>query len=197
MSSRMAAMPPLPTRLVTCRTSRIRSTTVRSPISCLISALHSHRMKRRGKTWPRRRRESGNTCTSGRRNVAPATLTNGAAPPGRAPILVPPFHPIDIRTIMAPSKLPSGSPQAAQDAVSRYEVSEQIGHLLRKAYQRHLAIFSQTIDDPQLTAVQFAVLSANRRPGPSSISDLAKATAIDAATVRALLHPLRARYLTY
>ncbi|OXC76859.1 MarR family winged helix-turn-helix transcriptional regulator [Caballeronia sordidicola] len=96
---------------------------------------------------------------------------------------------------MAPSKLPSGSSQAAQNAVSRYEVSEQIGHLLRKAYQRHLAIFSQTIDDPQLTAVQFAVLSANRRLGPSSMSDLGKATAIDAATVRGIIERLRTREL--
>jgi DNA-binding MarR family transcriptional regulator len=106
-----------------------------------------------------------------------------------------PIHLSDIRTIMAPSKLLSGSSPSAQDAVSRYEVSEQIGHLLRKAYQRHLAIFSQTIDDPQLTAVQFAVLSASRRLGPSSMSDLGKATAIDAATVRGIIERLRARQL--
>src|SRR5476651_369993 len=107
----------------------------------------------------------------------------------------PPIHLSDIRTIMAPSKLPSSSSQAAHNAVSRYEVSEQIGHLLRKAYQRHLAIFSQTIDDPQLTAVQFAVLSASRRLGPSSMSDLGKATAIDAATVRGIIERLRVREL--
>ncbi|WP_250516109.1 MarR family winged helix-turn-helix transcriptional regulator [Caballeronia sp. INDeC2] len=76
-----------------------------------------------------------------------------------------------------------------------YEVSEQIGHLLRKAYQRHLAIFSQTIGDPQLTAVQFAVLSASMRMGPSSMSDLGKATAIDAATVRGIIERLKGRDL--
>jgi MarR family transcriptional regulator, lower aerobic nicotinate degradation pathway regulator len=76
-----------------------------------------------------------------------------------------------------------------------YEVSEQIGHLLRKAYQRHLAIFGQTIGDPQLTAVQFAVLSASRRLGPSSMSDLGKATAIDAATVRGIIERLKGREL--
>src|SRR5260370_36415295 len=96
---------------------------------------------------------------------------------------------------MAPSKLPSDSSQAAQDAVSRYEVSEQIGHLLRKAYQRHLAIFSQTIADPQLTAGQFAVLSASRRLAPSSMRDLGKATALDAATVRGIIERFRAREL--
>ncbi|KXU93344.1 MarR family transcriptional regulator [Caballeronia megalochromosomata] len=76
-----------------------------------------------------------------------------------------------------------------------YEVSEQIGHLLRKAYQRHLAIFSQTIGDPQLTAVQFAVLSASLQMGPSSMSDLGKATAIDAATVRGIIERLKGREL--
>lgn len=87
------------------------------------------------------------------------------------------------------------APRGIADPVARYDVSEQIGHLLRKAYQRHLAIFSQTIGDPQLTAVQFAVLSANRRLGPSSMSDLGKATAIDAATVRGIIERLQARGL--
>ncbi|MCX4165976.1 MULTISPECIES: MarR family winged helix-turn-helix transcriptional regulator [Paraburkholderia] len=96
---------------------------------------------------------------------------------------------------MAPPKsLPDPIAPAQLDA-SGYEFSEQIGHLLRRAYQRHLAIFSQTIDDPQLTAVQFAVLSANRRLGPSSMSDLGKATAIDGATVRGIIERLQARGL--
>src|SRR5258707_3362589 len=96
---------------------------------------------------------------------------------------------------MAPPKSPSDPTPPAPPDASGYEFSEQIGHLLRRAYQRHLAIFSQTIDDPQLTAVQFAVLSANRRLGPSSMSDLGKATAIDGATVRGILERLRAREL--
>jgi MarR family transcriptional regulator, lower aerobic nicotinate degradation pathway regulator len=81
----------------------------------------------------------------------------------------------------------------SQNPLGRYEVSEQIGHLLRKAYQRHLIIFGQSIGDPQLTAVQFAVLSASRKLGPSSMSDLGKAIAIDAATVRGVFERSRAR----
>lgn len=96
--------------------------------------------------------------------------------------------------MVQPKSLPEPVAPAQVDA-SDYEFSEQIGHLLRRAYQRHLAIFSQTIDDPQLTAVQFAVLSANRRLGPSSISDLGKATAIDGATVRGIIERLQARGL--
>ena len=83
----------------------------------------------------------------------------------------------------------------ADSQIHPYEVSEQIGHLLRKAYHRHLSIFTQTIGDPQLTAVQFAVLSASLRLGPSSMSDLGKATAIDAATVRGIIERLKGRHL--
>ncbi|WP_174363749.1 MarR family transcriptional regulator [uncultured Caballeronia sp.] len=90
---------------------------------------------------------------------------------------------------------PTRSSDTSQPPSPQYEVSEQIGHLLRKAYQRHLFIFGRSIDDPQLTAVQFAVLSASRKLGPSSMSDLGKATAIDAATVRGIIERLRARDL--
>src|SRR5258708_9182618 len=64
----------------TCPASRIRSTTVRLPTSCLISARTSPRTKRRGKTLSRHRREFGNTHISGWQNVASATLTNGRCP---------------------------------------------------------------------------------------------------------------------
>ena len=40
---------------------------------------------------------------------------------------------------------------------SEYRFSDQIGHLLRRAYQRHVAIFKQTVPDSQLTAAQFVV----------------------------------------
>ncbi|OTP67205.1 MarR family winged helix-turn-helix transcriptional regulator [Caballeronia sordidicola] len=90
---------------------------------------------------------------------------------------------------------PTRSSDTSQPPSPQYEVSEQIGHLLRKAYQRHLFIFGRSIDDPQLTAVQSAVLSASRKLGPSSMSDLGKATAFDAATVRGIIERLRARDL--
>jgi DNA-binding MarR family transcriptional regulator len=99
------------------------------------------------------------------------------------------------------SPTPSADPaEPVQDrpiagALADYDVQQQIGHLLRKAQQRHLAIFNQNIADPQLTAVQFAVMSASRRMGPSSMSDLGKATAIDAATARGIIERLRARGL--
>lgn len=78
---------------------------------------------------------------------------------------------------------------------NKYEFSEQVGHLLRRAYQRHVAIFQQTIPDSQLTAGQFVVLCAIEAHGPCSLSEIARATAIDQATVRGIIERLKARKL--
>ncbi len=76
-----------------------------------------------------------------------------------------------------------------------YEFTEQVGHLLRRAYQRHVAIFQQTIPDSQLTAGQFVVLCAIQEHGSCSLSEIARATAIDQATVRGIIERLKSREL--
>lgn len=74
-----------------------------------------------------------------------------------------------------------------------YVVTEQIGHLLRKAYQRHLSTFQENAADPNLTSVQFVTLCVLRDNGPSSQAELVKATAIDQATIRGIIDRLKAR----
>ncbi|AMB79143.1 MarR family transcriptional regulator [Pseudomonas fragi] len=76
-----------------------------------------------------------------------------------------------------------------------YDFCEQPGHLLRKAYQRNMAIFQQNVGNSQLTAVQFITLCAVRDHGPSSLSELIKATAVDQATIRGIVERLQARDL--
>ncbi|WP_459616277.1 MarR family winged helix-turn-helix transcriptional regulator [Bordetella sp. 2513F-2] len=76
-----------------------------------------------------------------------------------------------------------------------YQFSEQVGHLLRRAYQRHVAIFQQTIPDSQLTAAQFVVLCAVRDRGACSLIEIVKHTAIDQATVRGVIERLKSRAL--
>lgn len=76
-----------------------------------------------------------------------------------------------------------------------YDFTEQVGHLLRKAYQRHMAIFQQQVGDAQLTAVQFITLCAVRDRGPSSLTELVAATAVDQATIRGIIERLKAREL--
>lgn len=76
-----------------------------------------------------------------------------------------------------------------------YNVFEQIGHLLRRAYQRHLAIFQENIPESRITSVQFVTLCALQDLGPASQTELIKATAIDQATIRGIIDRLRKRGL--
>ncbi len=76
-----------------------------------------------------------------------------------------------------------------------YDFTEQVGHLLRRAYQRHVAIFQQTIPDSQLTAGQFVVLCAIQEHASCSLSEIARSTAIDQATVRGIIERLKSRDL--
>lgn len=83
----------------------------------------------------------------------------------------------------------------ANTASRDYHFSDQIGHLLRRAYQRHAAIFQQHIPDSQLTAAQFVSLCAVRDLETCSLSDIVKVTAIDQATIRGIVERLKARDL--
>lgn len=78
---------------------------------------------------------------------------------------------------------------------TEYKFSDQIGHLLRRAYQRHVAIFQQTVPDSQLTAAQFVVLCAVRDGGACGIGDIVQATAIEEDSVRGIVERLKWRKL--
>ena len=41
---------------------------------------------------------------------------------------------------------------------ANYRLEDQVGHLLRRANQRHAAIFFEGLDNRQLTPTQFAAL---------------------------------------
>ncbi|UVK49571.1 MarR family transcriptional regulator (plasmid) [Mesorhizobium sp. AR07] len=81
------------------------------------------------------------------------------------------------------------------EGVDRYVFSDQVGYLLRRAYQRHLAIFQANAGDPQLTAVQFSTLCALKDNGPQSQSELVKATSVDQGTIRGIIDRLKDRGL--
>lgn len=86
-------------------------------------------------------------------------------------------------------------PQAAKTGDDVYVVTRQVGHLLRRAYQRHLAIFQDLAEDLNLTSMQFVTLCALSDRGPCSQRDLVEATAIDQATIRGIVDRLQARGL--
>ena len=70
-----------------------------------------------------------------------------------------------------------------------YQLDRQVGFLLRRATQRHLAIFAAAI--PGLTPTQFAALAQLTAMGPTSQNALGRATAMDAATIKGVIDRLR------
>jgi MarR family transcriptional regulator, lower aerobic nicotinate degradation pathway regulator len=67
-------------------------------------------------------------------------------------------------------------------------LDDQIGYVLRRVTQRHLAIFSETI--PNITTMQFAVLARLAQLGPLSQNLLGRETAMDAATIKGVVDRL-------
>lgn len=84
----------------------------------------------------------------------------------------------------------AGVPDAEQH---RYHVDEQIGFLLRKAGQRHVAIFTAHIAD--LTPPQFAALAKLGHVGETSQNQLGALVAMDAATIKGVIDRLKVRGL--
>ena len=76
-----------------------------------------------------------------------------------------------------------------------YVLEDQVGHLLRRAHQRHAAIFQDMIGDAQLTPLQFAALVKLNDLGEVSQNELGRRTAMDAATMQGVIKRLLARGL--
>jgi DNA-binding MarR family transcriptional regulator len=74
-----------------------------------------------------------------------------------------------------------------------YRVEQQIGFILRKANQRHVALFAANIAD--LTPPQFAALSKLSDVGETSQNQLGTLVAMDAATIKGVIDRLKARGL--
>lgn len=74
-----------------------------------------------------------------------------------------------------------------------YVLDDQAGFLMRRANQRHLALFAKAI--PDLTPTQFAALAKLCELGQTSQNALGRATAMDAATIKGVIDRLRQRGL--
>ncbi|NHN87962.1 MarR family winged helix-turn-helix transcriptional regulator [Acetobacter conturbans] len=84
---------------------------------------------------------------------------------------------------------------AAKDAQLNYDLEQQIGYLLRRAYQRHTSIFQKEISDEHLTSVQFAVMVTVQKLGSAPLVQISHETAIDHATLRDIVSRLKKRDL--
>lgn len=75
-----------------------------------------------------------------------------------------------------------------------YRLDLQIGFVLRKAQQRHTALFAAQMIDG-LTPTQFAALARLAETGPCSQNALGRLTAMDVATIKGVVDRLRERGL--
>lgn len=91
-----------------------------------------------------------------------------------------------------PSTVPTSE---GRDAVPDYRLEDQVGHLLRRAHQRHTAIFAALIGEAGLTPTQFAALAKIRDFGEVSQNQLGRATAMDPATSQGVVRRLYQRKL--
>ncbi|MGR3805608.1 MarR family winged helix-turn-helix transcriptional regulator [Marinibacterium profundimaris] len=76
-----------------------------------------------------------------------------------------------------------------------YRLDEQVGFLLRRAYQRHMAICSERMQG-KLTAVQFSTLfRLVEEEGPVSQNALGRMVMMDAPTIKGVVSRLKERGL--
>ncbi len=81
------------------------------------------------------------------------------------------------------------------DPTPGYTLEDQVGHLLRRAHQRHTAIFQEGIGATALTPTQFAALVKIKDLGRVSQNQLGRLTAMDPATIQGVIQRLIARGL--
>ena len=75
-----------------------------------------------------------------------------------------------------------------------YTLDQQVGFILRKANQRHTAIFASMIPG-DLTPMQLAAMAKLNELGECSQNRLGRLVAIDAATIKGVVDRLAARKL--
>lgn len=74
-----------------------------------------------------------------------------------------------------------------------YELSSQVGFNLRRANQRHVAIFTKHVEG--LTPTQFATLARLYESGALSQNKLGRLTAMDSATIKGVVERLKGKGL--
>ena len=87
----------------------------------------------------------------------------------------------------------SHAPGHHMTARDTYLLERQVGFIMRRVMQRHIAIFSSLI--PEMTPTQFAALAKLCELGQASQNELGRLTSMDVATIKGVVDRLRARGL--
>ena len=96
--------------------------------------------------------------------------------------------------ISCAAKTPSKKPFKNNER-DDYALEGQVGHLLRRAHQRHLHIFFERLNAHKLTAMKWAVLVKLRDEEEASQNRLGRLAAMDPATVQGVVKGLAERGL--
>ncbi len=89
----------------------------------------------------------------------------------------------------------SSATSSRREAAPSYDLGAQVGHLLRRAHQRHAALFQDMMAEFDLTPTQFAALVKIHDRGRVSQNELGRLTAMDPATIQGVIRRLTARRL--
>lgn len=100
-----------------------------------------------------------------------------------------------VNDALAESGVDAASKDGQERSGFRLCLGERVGHLLRRAYQRHVMIFQTHLSEYKLTAAQYIALANLLEEGVCSQSDLARLTAIDHTTIRGIVSRLKQRGL--
>ncbi len=84
---------------------------------------------------------------------------------------------------------------ALSNALDGYVVDNQVGFLLRRAHQRHAAIFLDVMADADLTPTQFTALVKTVEAGRITQNHLGRLAAMDPATIQGVVRRLAERDL--
>jgi MarR family transcriptional regulator, lower aerobic nicotinate degradation pathway regulator len=93
------------------------------------------------------------------------------------------------------SRLPRVPGLVVAEPAEDYRLDDQIGFLLRRANQRHIAIFAELMAEIGLTPTQFSALVKIRDEGCVSQNRLGRLTGMDPATILGVVQRLAARDL--
>jgi DNA-binding MarR family transcriptional regulator len=84
---------------------------------------------------------------------------------------------------------------SAAERLDGYVVEDQVGLMLRRAHQRHAAIFLDGMATADLTPTQFTALIKTIELGTVTQNHLGRLTAMDPATIQGVVRRLTARGL--
>ena len=97
-----------------------------------------------------------------------------------------------LRRILA---LPQPEPDPPWDILDGYDLDAQVGFLLRRAHQRHAAVFAEGMAHVDLTPMQFSALVRIAALGRVTQNHLGRLVATDPATIAGVTRRLQARGL--